>query len=127
MHLWWIGLALVACYLIRHFTIWLLGSVYPLGAVVGQFGYSIMIHNIVLAIFLLPLILAVEFVTGVEVKTYVFIALGLFLIAYVFRQVKGIISLVSTRGFNPLYFFIYLCAVEIAPIMVFYKIIVGAL
>ncbi len=127
VHLWWIALALVACYMIRHFTIWLLGSVYPLGAVVGQFNYSIMLHNIVLALFLLPVVLAVEFVTGVEVKIYICIALGLFLLAYAFRQVKGIISLVSMRGFNPLYFFIYLCAVEIAPIMVFYKIIVGAL
>jgi len=118
VHLGWVVLALVLCYLIRHFTIWVLGSVYPLGVEVGQFNYSIMLHNIVLAIFLLPLVLAVEFMTGIDAKTYVYIALGLFLLVYVFRQVKGIISLVSMRGFNPLYFFIYLCAVEIAPIMV---------
>ncbi len=127
MHLWWIALALILCYLIRHFTVWLLGTVYPLGPEVGQFNYSIMLHNIVLAIFLLPVVLAVEFVAGIDIKTYVFLAGGIFLLVYAFRQIKGIISMLSMRGFSPLYFFIYLCAVEIAPIMVFYKIIAGAL
>ena len=127
VHLWWIGLALVMCYLIRHFITWLIAVIYPLGVEVGQFNYSIMLHNIVLAIILLPLLLAIEFVTSLEIKTYVFIAFGLFLLVYFFRQAKGVMSLLSMRGFNPLYFFIYLCAVEIAPIMLFYKIISGAL
>lgn len=127
LHLLWIGLALILCYAVRHFVMWSIATIYPVGIEVGQYNYSVMLHNIVLGILLLPLVLAIEFVPGISIRTFIYVALALFFMLYLTRQAKGMFSCISMRGFNLLYFFIYLCAVEIAPVMVLYKVIVGAM
>lgn len=127
LHLLWIGLALLLCYTVRHIVMWSIATIYPIGIEIGQYNYSVMLHNIVLGILLLPLVLAIEFVPGISIRTFIYAALALFFMLYLSRQAKGVFSCISMRGFNLLYFFIYLCAVEIAPVMVLYKVIVGAM
>ena len=81
----------------------------------------------ILGVFILPVILAIEFLPGVEYSTFLYVLIGLFLVLYVLRQLKGLLSCFAIRGFNPFYFFIYLCAIEIAPVLVVYKMMIGAL
>jgi len=127
VHLFWIFGAVLGCYLIRHFTMWMISSIYPVGPEVMLHSYSISVHNIVLGVLILPLIAAVEFVPGIPVLTYVYASIGVFFLVYILRQVKGLFLAGSMRGFSPFYFFIYLCAVEIAPILVAYRMTIGAL
>lgn len=119
--------ALVVCYLIRHVVMWSIATVFPLGQEVGLHNFSISLHNMVLGVFLLPFILALEFMPSVGYQTMFYGVLTIILLLYLMRQTKGLFLSFGMRGFNLFYFFVYLCAVEIAPILVVYKMISGAL
>lgn len=121
------GLFVILCYAVRHFVMWSISSIYPVGAEVSVHNFSISVHNMILGILLLPIILAIEFMPGISISIWIYIFLAFLAIIYILRQAKGFLSCVTMRGFNPFYFFIYLCAVEIAPFLVGYKMMLGAL
>lgn len=125
--LWWILAALIILYLTRHMIMKIISMVYPVGPEVELHNYSISVHNIVLGIVLLPLIPAIEFIPNVSPQVFLWLAGALVLIVYLLRQAKGMMLSLGMRGMDPLYFFIYLCAIEIAPILVLYKMTIGAL
>lgn len=126
-HLFWIVLAVIGCYFVRHLILGLIGWVYPLGSTVGLHNFSISIHNQVLGIIIIPFILALEFIPWISVGKIAMVCAFFALVIYVLRQLKGFFLCLGNRGFNPFYFFVYLCAIEIAPILVAYKMIIGAL
>ena len=119
--------AVFLCYVLRHLVMWSITAIYPVGKEVSTHNYSIALHNSILGIILLPMILIVEFVPGVDISTLGYLAIFVVVLIYILRQSKGLLSCLGMRSFNPFYFFIYLCAVEIAPILVGFKMMIGAL
>lgn len=122
-----VGGIVMVCYAVRHFVMWSISAIYPVGAEVSVHNFSISIHNMILGILILPIILAIEFMPGINISVWIYISLTILGIIYILRQAKGFLSCITMRGFNPFYFFIYLCAVEIAPFLVGYKMMLGAL
>ena len=114
-------------YVSRHIIMWIIGLVYPVEQQAISHSYSIAIHNQAVGVMLLPFILAIEYLSLVPLANVVFSALGLFLLTYLLRQGKSALMSVGSRNFSPFYFFLYLCAIEIAPILVAYRILIGAL
>lgn len=119
--------AVTLCYVIRHAVLYAMASIFNLGSEVAIHNFSIGLHNMMLGVFLLPFIMAIEFLPGVSYTSFLFGLTTLFLVIYLLRQLKGILSCLGMRGFSPFYFFIYLCAIEIAPVLVAYKMMIGAL
>lgn len=120
-------IGLVVLYAGRHLFMSAMSKVYSLDSSVEQFNYSIALHNIVVGILLIPFILSLGYVADDNIKM---IAIGLLLIVgllYVLRQSKGFLSALTMRDLNLFYFFIYLCAFEITPILIAWKLTNGAL
>ena len=126
-NLFYIGLFILSVYLVRHICMWLLANIYPVGPEVDMHNYSIALHNKILGIAVLPIILAIEFLPSEFQPTMTICFLAIIGIIYMLRQGKSLLLGLGMRGLNPFYFFIYLCAVEIAPILVIYKKLMGAL
>ena len=114
-------------YMVRHSIMWIMSLVYPVENQATSHSYSIAIHNQAFGVILLPFILAIEYLSLVTIQNVIYIALGLFLLNYLLRQGKSALMSVGSRNFSPFYFFLYLCAIEIAPILVTYRILIGAL
>jgi len=57
--------------------------------------------------------------------TFFIIGLTAVLLIYIIRQGKGVLFALSISGFSIIYFFIYLCAVEIAPVLILLRDIHG--
>lgn len=117
----------LAIYLVRHVVMWSMSAIFPLGQEVGLYNYSVSTHNMVLGVFLLPFILALEFMPSLGYQTILYGVLAVVIVLYTMRQIKGLLLSFGIRGFNIFYFFVYLCAVEISPFLVAYKMISGAL
>ena len=113
-------LALAGIYLLRHIFQNVLSYTFLFEDQSRLHGFSIMVHNLMVGIAVLPILIALQF--GPE-NYQVFIYIGLIIIGlgYMLRQGKGLLLSTSIRGFNVMYFFIYLCAVEIAPILILLK------
>ncbi len=121
-HKWYLlMMGLLSIYGVRHLIMLIIDYVYPLDHIVSVQNYSISIHNLIIAVILLPLILGFQF--GPAAISSVFFYSGIFLIVgvYILRQLKGLLLAMGIKGFNLIYFFIYLCAVEIAPFLMALK------
>ncbi len=114
---------LLAIYLVRHGVLWLVDSTFNLQNEVRLFNYSIALHNGVYGTFLVPFVLICLFgPEGLKSSVY-YAAIYFGLSIYVMRQIKGGLMALSIRGFSVIYFFIYLCAVEITPILVAWRLL----
>ncbi|MFT4565302.1 MAG: hypothetical protein ACI9FN_000254 [Saprospiraceae bacterium] len=122
-----IFIVVLALYLLRHFTMVFISYVYGLGQEVDLHNFSIGIHNMILGIVFIPFILGYGFVAPVVAKVVLVLLCVSVFIFYAFRQIKGGLSIITSRDFNAFYFFIYLCSVEIAPILITWKVVSGVL
>jgi len=117
----------ILAYGIRHLVMWIISYVYAMDMQVGQHNYSIGLHNMITGVLIAPFILSFGFLPEGQGKFLLYALVAIVGLVYLSRQVKGLLSALTMRGFNLFYFFIYLCAIEIAPLLVAWKIVSGAL
>ncbi|MBK7094861.1 MAG: DUF4271 domain-containing protein [Saprospiraceae bacterium] len=118
-------LTVVFIYVIKHLAIVLFERVFPSLKGIRIYNFSIMIFNIILGIALIPVNAFAAFSTPVLAS--VFISTGLVLIAifYVFRLLRGLLSTYNYFVISIFHFFIYLCAFEILPLLIIYKLVLN--
>lgn len=116
----------IACalFLVKHLFVGLLGNLYPVGAEVRRYSFLIMLFNCVLGLFLLPFNVLLAFAgDGELIKQFIaFWMLGLVAIFYAYRSWR---SSTIARKFliaDQFHFLLYLCTVEIAPVIVLVKV-----
>ncbi len=122
-----IGLGLIGFYLIRHIVMWAMSNIYNFGHEPDMHNYSIVLHNVIIGVVILPFVLVMEFFSPATFRMALLTLAAIVILIYTLRQGKSLLMSIGMRAFNPFYFFIYLCAIEIAPLMVAYKILMGAL
>ncbi len=108
--------------LAKHFVLWLVGFVFPIGKEVDAYQFTIMIFNIVIGLILVPVVLIIAYAPPSITGLVVFGALGLLGLIYLFLGLRGLFIGNRFMADNKFHFLLYLCAVEIAPLLVIYKI-----
>ncbi len=119
---WLIPLCLLGVYIVRHIIMALISFVFTFSTTVDVYNYSIGTHNIALGIILFPFIIGLQFGAASIQSILIYFGLIIIGVIYLLRQFKGLLLAITIRDFNLIYFFIYLCAVEIAPILVILRI-----
>ncbi len=122
---YYVLLGVVLVYGIRHVVQQLISFTFPFDSASNLHNYSLMIHNMVLGVILLPLLIGLQFGPEFLDGTFFIIGLTAVLLIYIIRQGKGVLFALSISGFSIIYFFIYLCAVEIAPVLILLRDIHG--
>jgi hypothetical protein len=117
-----IGLVSLA-YILRHGILNLLGNVFPIKNATSQFGFNVMYFNIFLGLLLIPVNLFVAY--GPEAIVYPSVLIGgsFIVILYLLRQIRGLFISRNALIFHKFHFFMYLCAVEIAPYFILVKLL----
>lgn len=108
-------------YFCRHLSLSIIGSTFPIDKETGQFNFTIMLFNIFLGLVLLPINLFVAFAPLSIANTFLYIGLGIIVLFYLLRQLRGIFIGARFILHNKFHFLLYLCTVEIAPVAVLYK------
>lgn len=116
-------LAIVLIYLIRHLFLVIIAYIFPVESAIDMHNFSIGVHNMIISIFLFPISLGMIFGPPGAFQFLMFLGISLTLIVYLLRQFKGFLMAITLRGFNTIYFFIYLCAIEIAPFLVLFRFV----
>lgn len=118
----WRCVSLVALiYLVRHVFLNYLSYVYPFQKEVEQYSFTILIFNIFLGLVLLPVNVFLAFSPENIAKFFLYAGLIFLAIVYIFRQLRGVFISSRLLFNNKFYFLLYLCAVEIAPIVILLK------
>lgn len=109
-------------YLIKHMSLSVLASMFPVDKEVHLYGFVTILINILLGLALLPINLLIAFGPHQIVYGVIWVGIVILVLAYFFRQLKGLFiagRLVTSYLFH---FFLYLCTAEIAPLLIIGKL-----
>jgi hypothetical protein len=108
-------------YLIKVFSVKLFSHVF-----FGNVSYNphlneVLAFNKIAGLFLLPL-LFVKYFVNEELQGYMLIiTISLVVLLYIFRLARIFLQMHSNYSYGSLYYFLYLCAIEISPYLVLFK------
>ncbi len=115
----------IIIYLFKFVFLHFMGWIFNAEEAMDAYSFIIFLNNKIISLVLLPFIFILAFSEG-EISaislviTYVLIGIGL-----LYRFFIVMSSLRTTLKVNPLHFFLYLCGVEILPLLLIYKAVVN--
>lgn len=91
-----------------------------------EYLYNVFIFNKILGVFVLPLLLFVIYTDGILNVVFHWIALTAVMAILLMRLIRGFVFSFR-RGVSIFYMFLYLCALEMAPLILLYRWLEGIL
>jgi uncharacterized protein DUF4271 len=124
------GWALTLCvaglagfFVLKHLLLQIVGGIFPVKKEIVSYNFTIVIFNLVAGFFLVPVILFVAYVPAAMTHYALYAGLGLLLLTYLFRNLRGLFIANRFLARHKFHFFLYLCAVEIAPFLLVVKLL----
>ncbi len=123
---WWLilysAIILAIIYAIKFAFLQFIGWVFNTKEAANTYIFIVFLSNKIIAVALLPFLLILAF-TGGQLAEVAFI-ISLFFVGgmLLYRYLVSMASVRSDLSINPLHFFLYLCTVEILPLLLIYKV-----
>jgi hypothetical protein len=113
---------LLAVYLGKFLFLRFAGWVFNAREASGQYTFTVFLVNKVLGVILIPFLFLMAF-SSPSIQTVAFtVSLGLIAILLLYRYLVSFTMLRNSLKVNALHFLLYLCAVEILPLLLLYKL-----
>lgn len=110
-------------FLILKFTGW----VFNLSKATDTYIFIVFLVNKMLGILLLPFLVLIAFYSGQPQQVFVTLSLILVVGLFAYRFIFSFGPIRAEIKVNPFHFFLYLCAFEIAPLLLIYKVLLNLL
>ena len=114
---------LALLYIFKYLVIQFIGWVFNAGEQASTYSFIVFLVNKIIGLALLPLLLLLAFSSGHIWDVTVTIAGCVVAFLLLFRYIVSLTIIRSTLSIHPLHFFIYLCAVELMPMFIIYKVL----
>ena len=115
--------SVLAVFLFKHFLLSFVGWLFPIHKEISVYNFSIVIFNIIIGLILVPFIVLLAYGPPDLLKILFYISGGIIVAAFIFRQLRGLFLSGKYLASNKFHFLLYLCTVEIAPVVVLIKLI----
>jgi len=112
-----------AVMLAKHLLLQLIGWIMPFNKEISLYSYMMAVFNQVIGIVLLPFIIVAAFTPDPFKKIALFAGIGIILLIYLYRSIRGIMIGEKFMAMHKFHFFLYLCTVEIAPLLILVKVL----
>lgn len=109
--------------LIKHTLLSMVGYVFPFDKEISLYSFTIMVFWTLIGIFLLPINIIIAYAPAIVGKFVIYGAVGAIIAIYLFRAIRGFSIGSKYLMSNTFHFFLYLCTVEILPVVVLLKLI----
>ncbi|MFM8950189.1 MAG: DUF4271 domain-containing protein, partial [Bacteroidota bacterium] len=76
-------------------------------------------------VFLLPLVIITAYLDSSWVTPFFYLSFGLLIISFIYRQIRAFRIWTSMPGVPFFYFILYICTLEISPLLLLYKFAMG--
>ncbi len=113
-----------AVYALKYLVLRICGWLFEQEKEISMYIFNIFLINNILGIALLPFICLLAFNGVIHFSGFLYVSFILIAAAFGWRIFRGIQIGFGSPSFSPLYLFLYLCTLEIAPLMVLIRIIV---
>lgn len=118
--IFYITCLILLIYLIRHLSLKLLASIFKIGKEVDHYLFNIVCFGSLMAIIFIPLNFIIAFLKPAWGKNIIILVAVFYVLSYIFRQIKEILSSTNLWTRSIMHFILYLCAFEIAPLVYLY-------
>ncbi len=110
-----------ALFLLKHLVLSLIGFIFPVHAEIRRYHFIIIVFGIALGIFLVPVNILLAYAPEGLIPVLIYFSLGLMGLAYLYRQFRALLVAGKVLLANLFHFLLYICTVEIAPILFLYQ------
>lgn len=110
-------------YVMLRFCGWLFGST----ELADAYIFILYLINKVLGILLVPFLVILAFCTPELAKAFMYISLFFIVLLVAYRYIRSYSVVKQYLSFSRLHFFLYLCAFEVAPVLIITKVLLVAL
>ena|GEM_PF-1689818 len=115
---------LVAYFALKRFAYYLQGNISRTVQETLEFLFNMNTYNRVLGLFLLPVSLIVAFTPMAEPELVVLAGISVICIFYLLLILRGV-KILMRKHFSIFYLILYLCTLEILPLLFIYKLVLG--
>jgi len=126
---WWLTLysitVLALVYMSKFLVIQFMGWAFQVKEPATTYGFIVFLINKIIGLALLPLLLVLAFSTGYTQQITITIAACVVGLLLALRYILSLTIIRGTLSVHPIHFFIYLCAVELMPMLVIYKVLIN--
>lgn len=114
----------LAAFMIKHLLVAIVGALYPVSKEASMYSFTIMIFAIALGVALTPLNLAIAYVRVPNAASlFVYISFCVVGVIYLLRTFRALSIANKFLIYYKFHFLLYICAIEIAPVMVLIRMI----
>jgi len=116
-------LAVFLVYAFRHLFLFMVSKSFPIEKEAALYSFTIQTFNMFIGIVLIPVNLIIAFGPEKMVSILIYVSLFFIGLAYLLRNLRGILIASKYISGNLFHFLLYLCTFEILPILLLIKII----
>ncbi|MEO5570580.1 MAG: DUF4271 domain-containing protein [Bacteroidia bacterium] len=99
----------------------MMSIVFRMDKAVSTYIFNIFLINNIMGMALIPLVMIIAFFP-MATDFFIWMAIGMLLASFIYRLFRGIIIWTSMPRFSLYYLILYLCALEIAPLLIIFKL-----
>jgi len=114
----WMALGLAGFYLTKHLVLFLTAHIFPLRRPLQHYSFTISLFNALLGLGLFPVNIGMSYAAGPLREAFLYTGILLVAGSLLLRIVRGLWIGLPYLTRNPIHFFLYLCAVEAAPVLI---------
>jgi hypothetical protein len=111
-------------YLLKFLILRLTGWIFNLNRAAEAYLFVVFMTNKIIGIFLLPFLVLIAFSGSLMTEIGVTLSIIMICVFYIYRFIASYSTLHKEIKISGLHFFLYLCAFEIAPLLLIYKVLV---
>jgi Domain of unknown function (DUF4271) len=116
-------LMLGVIYLIKFLVLKFCGWVFSISRATDTYIFVVFLVNKMLGLFLLPFLILIGFSTGTAHEIYLTLSITMVFVFLAYRVLASFRPIRNEIKLTPFHFFLYLCAFEIAPLLLIYKVL----
>jgi Domain of unknown function (DUF4271) len=123
VHFLYCTVLLAVLYLLKFLVLKIVGWIFNINRTVDTYLFVVFMTNKIIGIFLLPFLVLISFSGPLFTAIAITLSLIMIGIFYVYRFFGGYSTLHKEIKISGLHFILYLCAFEIAPLLLIYKVL----
>jgi hypothetical protein len=115
---------LAILYLAKYVILRVIGWIFNINRAVETYLFIVFMTNKIIGIFLLPFLVTIAFSGPFLTEVGITLSIMMVCVFYIYRFVASYSTLHKEIKISGLHFFLYLCAFEIAPLLLIYKVLI---
>jgi len=116
---------IISIFILKHLLIKLVGTIFPISKAMHLYAFTVTIFCSILGLFLIPLNAFMAYAPESLIISSFWITVVVIILTYLFRSLRGLFIGGRYIASHQFHFLLYICTVEIAPVLILIRLILN--